>query len=781
MQTIRDLILASKTNPAHLKQLETSIASLSSNIFEYQTLTYLFQDNNFECKFYGTIILQKRLKHVYKSNDTNAITAFVNFVNIAYEQIIGNNNINNNSNNNNSNNSILSNKMADIYALTIIYYYPIRNTNIFALINSAIQNNMLIGYLILQKFLFFLNTSSEISNDRRIELKKLCKENVTALLNECNNTNNIRTTIQIYTNALTYIKEKQLNMFDYVLQNGTHHKNETLDFLSEYTQLYCTEEQTNMIIEFAKNMNNDFRYKIIEILMQNKELCKNTNLLDFVLFHTKNEDFFDLCIEFFTKFYKNHTTNEKYAGFTFNVINTIKDYNIYDDKVCNKMEELIRIMSSKYTQVTQHLLTNFANEIPLNILVILLERCSLKKEFVFSNDFLNCYSEYKRSDASCVRYLQAINYDNKESIKFAIKIIKKYKVEEGIINYILNNVKNIGNVKQKNSINIVLLDDLMISCILTFLKHNTDNNEIDLVPYLSTPNNTNWDEGRKKIFLCFLKKDVKAAQAYFPSFFASLQQKTKENDITILAVIQKNYTTLPQEILVKLYNDLKIYETKELCVLINELLPLIPEKIAKPFIEQIYNKITMGDSDEVCVVKSYLNFIDREITKQINKLHLFSDMNDEYLIFYTNLLVESLSIKEHSVPRKIHEVIQKNSLSYNTANTIYKLLVLYNDSQMTDAQNDILAFLIYIIQKTDDLSVLLIVPQSTQQQIENLRISMQHGTTKNKKDVLREFLKEVKGKAMHEMFNDNVTVQKMGFTVQKKDESQNVNISDFFK
>lgn len=798
MQTLRDLILASKANPAYLKQLENSIQSLSANIFEYHTLTALFQDTIFECKFYGTICLQKRLKYVYKSNDSNSITAFINFVNFAFEE--------------SSKNQILSNKMADIYALTIIYYYPVHNSNIFDLISTAVCTNLPIGYLILQKFLFILNTSSEISNDRRVELKKLTKDQIKNLLFIILSKNaEIRNSILIFNNSLTFIKDLHRAMFDYVILNGRLHTNEALDFFSDYICLFPSEDTTNQIISFFLSVNDDHcNIKIIEIFLQaNKETYKNTTLLDFVLFCYEKEDFFEVCFEFFVRFFKSVKDTEKYANFAFSVLNKtiIKIQNAIQAEAINesnnnrKQEDLIRLISSKFTQVSLHLLSNFSNEIPVNVLLILLERSSLKKDFVFPNEFLNCYSEFKRNDAKCVRYLQMIDLKNKESVKFASKILKRFLVDETVVHYILNSIQAQNKTDD-------CLDDLMITCISILIKNDAkkENSCIDVVSYLSTTNDFDWNRGRKKRFLCFLKKDVKILENYFQSFFTYFLNQKAENtefnecEFAILSAIQKNFAPLPQEILIKIFNDLKFYKTKDICVILNELLPYLNEDVAKAFIEYVFNRIAVDFEEQdhaetIGAIRSFLNFAERQIIKEINKLHI-SEMthepqninvntsieNNNYILFYTNMLVESLNIKELSMPRRIHEILQKHNLKYNENNAIYKLLILYNTSEMTDAQNDILAFLIYLISKTEDLSVLKLIPQSTEETIENLKIGLSHGTTKNKKDVLREFLKEVKGKPMHEMFRDSVVVEKLGLGMGKKDTTQaDVNISDFFK
>ncbi|KAM0687711.1 hypothetical protein COBT_001043 [Conglomerata obtusa] len=802
MQSIRDLIIASKANPQYLKPLETAIQTVSLDTSDYHTITTLFQDPLFDCKFYGTVILQKRLKVIVKETNSQKIELYITFINYAIEI--------------SSSNQILSNKLSDLYALVTIYYYPVHNVNVFNVINGAIINNVVIGYLILKKYLFMLNTSSEISNDRKIELRKLSKEPVKNLLMTLlNKHEEVKLNIEIFTYALVGFKELSDAFLEYVIKYGHDFNMESLDFFTEFISYRSENTTIIQIVNFAKLVNdNNFKNKIIEIfLIANKESYLNEQLINFVLQCIEFECCFENGLEFFNKFYKNLNFNKankeienKYENLSFNVLKILifkinkineqleqlKRNNADMEEYTNekiRIEELIKLISCKFTQVTLHLLSNFSNEIPLNILVILIERCSLKKDFVFNNDFLNCFSEFKRNDSVCVRYLDQINFNSSDSVKLASRIIKKFKIDDIKILKLLNDAQNYQSE---------FLDDFIVCCIASVLKQN-DKSSLSVKTYLGLPESINWDLGRRKKFYCFLKKDISVLKEYFNSFY-NYMLKTNETEInfSILGVIQKEYEPVPQEILVKLYNNIQTYNLKEIMMLTNDLVNYLNNEFIKTFIQRIFDKIILefDDADQqeaISCVKAFLNFIERKITLEINTIHIqdmanhsqmpIHDKNIQtpYLQFYAVTLTELLVLKEVFVVRKINDIFAKSEIKFDTNNVIYKLLMSYNANEMVDGQSDILGFILFCLSKTDDLNVLSLVPNSTPEKIESLRSGINHGSLKNKKDVLKEFLKDVKGKSVHEMFSENVVIEKLGFLPKKSTNLSSIDVSEFFK
>lgn len=787
MQNIIALIKASKNDPSVFKTLEKEIQSIPVN--DYQICTDLLGDTTQECHFFCVLILEKRLKLILASNNNfiteinrtnnlslNAsnenIEKFILFLNYALEKSIT------------LNDPIFNNKLSDLYALTTLYFYPIYNSNFFILINNAILNNFFIGYLIIKKYLFLLNYSTEISPERRNEMRRINRDSVLNILKIIQRNDSLA--VEIFTYAIMNIKE-----YDFLLSKVLEVKDAddtVLDFFNEFLGVKWDDLSLEMLINYSKNRNCVFVSKLIEIFVgSRKEIFLNRKVFEFVFLCMNYEEAFENSIDFFVKGFKIIKGNDKYEEIALEIIkkiivkmqtiyskigqnlnNTQEDSNI--KCMVDKTEELVRIISQYYPKINTFLLKNFPNDIPRNIVLILLKNTPQKHEIHFNDNFLNCYRDFFDNKITCIGYIEKLHFDN-DSCRLISKIMKKYnKVDTATISAILNTAKNFDTDSA---------DEITISCICNLYNKNKENMLIK--NYITEMLNGEWNDRKLRRFHAFLRKDNDLVSEYIPSFYNFFLISNNTIFFNILGIISKKYKNVPQEILLCLYNNIQKYSYKELTLFVNELLNSLDENAFHFFSDPIFKRISFDyeDSDQsetTSFIKSLLNFIERKIASNINNSMI---LNENFNKIYIDCLIETLNIKDGFVVKKVNEIVIKNNLIIDWTTVLYKLMLLYNSQEMVDQQNEILIFMVDLIERTEKLDIFLCI-NKTKENIENMKCNiLKNGSMRSKREVLKEFLKDVRGKGFGEMFEKGPVVQKMG--LRKESGRDNVDVSDFFK
>ncbi|KNH48521.1 LOW QUALITY PROTEIN: hypothetical protein EDEG_05096 [Edhazardia aedis USNM 41457] len=508
----------------------------------------------------------------------------------------------------------------------------------------------------------------------------------------------------------------------------------------------------------------------------------------------------------------------------------LKEIDLDDmEKLKNDIENFVSEILADYRAISNQVICDYItvemqpnniSTIPRSIMHIFLYNNEGKNQIQFNDNYLNCYNLFLQKNENCVNLLHLLNYSNTEDCKLALKIIKKYKTSNEIIGLIINQCKS------------AISEEVLITCIALLNQANQLNplsgQALEMIGNLGTE----WDY---RMLLAFLPKFIEQTKNYIQDYFnyflklssknINEMYKNKQNifnkntdksfpysrnqkkplDFILLSKINRSNNDLPGEIYQKLYNDIDQFALSTIKFFLNEFVNFLNDEIAIHFITKIIKRIEVEHEnsdqiDSVACLKSLLNYVQRKICCYKNKFDIESitvsgslnnqeqtenNLTNSKLTFYTTNLIDLLNIKDSTLVQNIYSFILKTNIEYDRRIALYKLLLLYNSSEMVDAQITILNFIVLIIDQSktkNDLAFIfemfLHIPNTSTQKIENLLKNL-NGTLKTKREMIKSFISAVKGKHVTEMV-EIIKVGKIGYNFATKNSTEEIDCSNVF-
>lgn len=757
MHDLPTLIIQSKHSSERMKELEQAIDTLIRDIDNYSTLDYLLS-SGIECQFYCTIVIERRLKILVKTpNCDHNISSLVNFMNNMFSKC--------------ENLSVL-NKLAVVYALSILYFFPKHNPDFFGIILNAVESGSLVGYLVIREYLFMLNMSTEITSDRRGELKNAGKGHiaqiVTLLLNrytstslECHDQSILSIVVEIFTNALPHVKELHI-LLTFVCAVGLQ-KNVTLNFFNQFLTLNTKFiDNIDKIITFAMKCEPSFGYDILFILSTCKIDLKCKTLHDSI-FWLLDSGYFILAINFLCKIYKREKMDENYTVAYLNKV-SVESHKIYSQEdqsstwidydpeeytltcIKSRIEEFIRLAASK-TPKSVTLIQ--AGALPNRLATLIL---NIYPNTPVYNVFLQCYQSFLKNTPPDIVLL---DLSDPEACKLALSCINKFKYPFQTLLAVVDKARVFDHVGS---------DDLVVTASILAGKMTGTNYLHSLI--------TGFDDISLRRLVIFVKRDYKGVISIIPNFMAKFEECKDLKFLPLIGMCLK--CKIPVEnVLHTIYNCSVTWPYDDLVMVINNILNYTDEQATQTFIKLILNRMKAEEESGI-VGRCFLNVIERRIANAINTNMIFDE--EHGLPFYCSVILELLDIHDTFLIRRISSAVSNYNLELNFPLTVYKLLVLYNADDIPDAQPEILRFLAEIIPKMNDLSVFLQV-NKTHVEIQSLRDALSPKNKKNNMLLLKEFLKNIKGAN----FRSNALTVGTQINKQNKSTPDMVDVSDFFQ
>jgi hypothetical protein len=165
--------------------------------------------------------------------------------------------------------------------------------------------------------------------------------------------------------------------------------------------------------------------------------------------------------------------------------------------------------------------------------------------------------------------------------------------------------------------------------------------------------------------------------------------------------------------------------------------------------------------------KSFINVLELGLVSNFNTKVIMgseSDVTREY----SHILIELLQVGDGSIIKRVCEILIKGDIPYNTARAVYYLLVGYNSSNLVDMQSAIISFLVECARKEDGSEAFLIVPGRNTEECRSLREMILGNAPKKQKELMKEFVRAVKGRPLNEMHGNAIRVSSQDFLRKKE-------------
>lgn len=274
----------------------------------------------------------------------------------------------------------------------------------------------------------------------------------------------------------------------------------------------------------------------------------------------------------------------------------------------------------------------------------------------------------------------------------------------------------------------------------------SDSEEIIVKKEIKLNIGCNWN-GNLKRYYYIVKNLIFTDVQLFYEFY--LQTTEFEYVFKIFGILFK-HMDVPDEILKKIYVDLDSVNVKQFKEFITDCLPNI--KYCESFIEKIHPRVIEewnGEEDMSLTTRKYMELLDK--LGQINRI------------------VDLILIEDTQIIRKAITIL--NFKNYNPEVLVSNLLRAYQSPLLIDVQPNIINLLIQAIGK------------STSDELTEVRSKLHGENKKKQKNILKEYVKEIRGMPLNNLFSIPKVTAKGIFKKKSNNNENNDNgesISGFF-
>lgn len=674
-----------KTDPKRIHDVETEVERII-NEERIDVIRELFRTEDAQLRFYIFVILEKKTKLLKVRGES-----LVPIIQFAEECVRGP-----------PMDVFLQRKLAGIYAQLGVFEWPSSFPTFFNVVIELMASERLLGYLILENFLYLVRSSMEINEERRNELKRaiiLGEKVLTELLSRDLFTEE---TISVYTHLVAILPGQQLD-FDAVFKKGGMCVEKTLDLFLEFMSAKRFDEKfVENLVDFAGKI--EVNSKMIEcfILSEHRIGKKSLGLYTYVFRGlSAGVNTFSSSIQFWLQLFRrigqgryrapDGDAGESSVFFenlarevmqeTIRVVSTPEPDEISSLKIEDMENDvllLFQTISQSLPAASTQLLNQCSGTMPRRYAVALLKACRNREQLVLADPYLKAYSLFLDGDSRCVHIIGYLDLHDRDVCRLIAQIIRKFDVGKDFLECYYQKIESSE-----------FADEILVCMALKAGNHEL----IDRV--LSG----DMDIRKASRLFYFMKYRPDVVAGYIGGFY-SLFLRTRPFDrcFATIGLAYKSFRGVPQNVVQKIYAELDSYSLQEVNGFLCDLLLLLDETLQVPFVEKVFFRLrsewkeaedqkTLG-----AVTKSFLSVLEALATKH---------RNSDKEVQYTNLIIEFLQDTDVVVFRKIASFYNKTKFAFDTERMVYYLLLSYNSFELLDQHSEIIGLLIECIKKED--------------------------------------------------------------------------------
>lgn len=613
----------------------------------------------------------------------------------------------------------------NVYSLLGIYCWPIHFPSFFTDILNRLHTGA--GYQILLLFLQKVNNSTEIDEKRRSELKKavniLLPEILSGFRDEY-----ASYIIQIY---VEFLRMMPLT-YDYslVYRKASECPSEAIEFLSEAGTSADHNRTADILHELPASP------AIIGIFCNSriKSYAHPEKVYSYV-FRCLGEDpdCFVPAVDFWQRIF---SSPDKAAVLEPVLIAIIKAYLEIDE---NEREEVdghvfgfFAIAARGYPEYCVSFLKKHESALPVKVVSCFLQKISKAstaslRGLTLDNQYLNAQTNFLRDDPNTPMLVPSLDFNDKDTVRLTVQILRKY-------NFSSSDLVAIMKMCDKSS--CLNANEIRVECMLRLGIHDSFDGE--------------WDMNKVIRFYYFLKHDRANYLKYAESFFnLFLLRAPFDRCFSILGKIG----TLPPVILQKIYDNMDNYQYPELSCFNTDLLICLPFEQQKLFTRRevsrfISDWLTIKDHHEYYqAVKSLLNVFSAAAKEP--------DMIE--------MMLELVQLDYTVIVNRVLSIFTSYDGPYNVSKAVYLLISAYNTPSLSVSQPQLCTALTACMYAQDGPQAFSDVLSLPYDRCMETRLQISKTNKKAAQNIIRNFIKDFRGKPLRNLYENEVKVTKQNF------------------
>lgn len=624
-------------------------------------------------------------------------------------------------------------QICEVYSQLGLYCWPFLMPNFFDVIISFLKSET--GYQILLSFLEKTNTCTNIDEKRRTELKKAISMIYPIL--EKNFTDEFASfIIPIYTELLKILPKN----FDFsmVFRKAAECPDEAISFIVDGFN-YIDQNKIADILGFLPV--DPGLIQTLSILKLQK--ISNINAVYEYAFKALscNSDCFISSIDFWQKIFSIKTNQNLVEPI---LTEALKNYvNVEEDS----KDEVDQHIFGFFTIICKNFPFNVANFLKINgdLLQTRISAHFIQKlaksensntilsEFNFNNSYLNCLVNYLRNDPSTPNLIFNLSFLDKESVKLGLMILDKYQFNGDQLMYIIKMCEN----------SCLNANEIKVECYLKLGIHESFGN--------------NWSMDDVVKYYYYLKK-LPTEYGQYKDFFYSLFIRNAPFD-RCFSIIEK-LGPIPNFILQNIYEKLDKYPYIELCCFNNDLLAYLDNP--KPYIDKEVSRF-VSEWNSITDHKDYYQALKSLLTIFAAKMDTVSLIDS---------FIDLFQIDSTVILNKVISIFNSYKGQFNNNKAVYYLICAYNNPSVTTSYPLISGSLTDCMVREDGPVAFHNILGIDINKCCDIRQQILKVNKKTGQNMVRDMIKDVKGKPFNKMFENEFKVTKQNFLYQnvKKDE-----------
>lgn len=634
-------------------------------------------------------------------------------------------------------------QVCEVYSLLGLYCWPAKMPNFMDNVISMLEYE--IGYQILLSFLEKVNSNTNIDEKRRSELKK----SMTIIYSHVESRFNDKFAgyiISIFTELLK-ILPKNFN-FSLVFKKASEYPEEATSFIIEGFQFI----DQNDIVSILDIMPVDS--SLVQVLSSIKiaKIKEPNKVFEYVFRSLKSDD---ECLASSIEFWQKIFSCKFYGAFLEPVLTEIlKRYLSINEEIKEDIDQhifgLFSIVCKNYPENIVNFLKINGEILPVKITSNFIQKLvkadnsdALLSELSFKNPYLQCLKGLLIEDSSVSNLIFNLDFNDKDSVKIGLQILEKYTFTSDQLMYILKMCEN----------SCLNANELKVECFLKLGVHEKFG--------------TNWSMDDVIKYFYYLKK-VPAEYSQYKDYFYSLFIRNAPFDrcFSIIEKLGNLPGPVPDFILSNIYEKMDKYPYIELCCFNNDLLLYLDNP--KPYIEKEVFRF-VGEWNSISDHKDYYQALKSLLTVFSAKVDTISIIDN---------LIDLIQIDSCIILNKVLSIFNAYKGSYNVNKAVYYLISAYNLPNVSDSHPMISGSLTECLFREEGpmafhniLGVDINRSCEVRQQI--LKVSK-----KVAQNMVRDLIKDFKGKPFSKMFENELKVTKQDFLPPKAKEENDFTLKD---
>lgn len=584
------------------------------------------------------------------------------------------------------------------------------------------------GYQILLSFLEKVNTSTTIDEKRRTELKKAISMISQHILG------NFRREfaciiIPIYTELLRILPKN----FDFslVFDKASEYPEEAISFMVEASQFI----DQNRVVDLLDSIPSDTGMVQMLSSIKMSRVSKPEKVYEYVFKSLSSDTYcFISAIDFWQKVFSSRSHLDMAEPVLAEIV---KVYMATEDEFREEADQHIfgffSVMARNYPSHLVEFLRLNGDSLPARISSNFIQKLlraqssSILSGLSFKNPYLNCLVSFSREDPQAPSLLFSLDFCDKDSVKLALSIMSKYQFTSDQLMYILKMCE--GSCLNAN--------EIKVECYVKLGMHDAFDGQ--------------WNMDKVIKYFYYLKKMPENYIKYKDSFYSLFLQSAPFD--RCFAIVER-LGPAPDAILQSIYDNMHKYPYIDLCCFNNDLL-----------IHMENPKL----------------FIDREVLRFVSEWNTITDHKEYYLAVKSALMVLSAKIESTDIVDSLLDLIQIDSSlilsrvlsvfssykgEYNIRKAVYFLICAYNLPNVSDSQPMISGSLTDCLCKDGGPGAFNDILGIDINRCNEVRQQITKCNRKTAQNMVRDLIKDFRGKAFSKMFEEGAKVTKQDFLPQ---------------